>query len=54
VTSINLFIVVATLVVLFMGIIWSNKGWLNILIKMTMFGITFWGAYIIIVSRMFG
>jgi len=41
------FLIVATVLLFSVGIIWSKKDIPNLLIKMTFYGVAFWGAFLI-------
>lgn len=41
------FLIVATVMLFSVGLIWSKKDVPNFLIKMTFYGVGFWGAFLI-------
>lgn len=44
------FIVASSLLNLLLFVIWANKDWVNVFIKLVFFVITFMGAYILITT----
>lgn len=46
------FLIVATILLFIMGVVWSKKDFLNLLVKLTFYGVSFWGVFLIF--RTFG
>lgn len=52
--SINVFIILATISLIFLFVIWSHSNALNILIKLWLLCISFYGAYLIFTQHLLG
>lgn len=50
--SINTYLIVATVIFLFLTLIWTTKTWLNVIIKFLFAIMTAVGVYLIIVHRL--